>query len=128
MFDDPAAARAEFRADRVVFGATGGGGVRTSDYYGWAVASRRAVERIWGDAGLELVRWRPSGELFQQALAVLVRTDDSPAARAVRGPDGGPGTRYCAPGRRRLRRARARVPAPVVAGVRRVRGRRAPLS
>jgi SAM-dependent methyltransferase len=84
VFDDPAAARAGFRADRVQFWATGGGGVRTSDYYGWAAASRRCVERIWGDAGLELFRWVPSGEVFPQALAVLVRADGGAAAHAAR--------------------------------------------
>jgi SAM-dependent methyltransferase len=84
VFTDPAAARAGFRADRVQFGATGGGGVRTSDYYGWAAASRRSVERIWGDAALELVDWRPGGALFSQGLALLVRTDDGPVARRAR--------------------------------------------
>jgi hypothetical protein len=117
VFADAAEARAGFRADRVQFGATGGGGVRTSDYYGWAAASRRCVERIWGNAGLELVRWRPSGELFPQALAVLVRTSDGPGSRVLR------------TARREARHAvarsldgvRARVPAPVSAAVRRVR-------
>ena len=85
VFPDIAAARAAFRADRVVFGATGGGGVRSSDYYGWAAVSRRCVERTWGAVGLELVRWRPSGELFSQELAILVRTRVWPWQRGVRG-------------------------------------------
>jgi 2-polyprenyl-3-methyl-5-hydroxy-6-metoxy-1,4-benzoquinol methylase len=84
VFPDVADARAAFHADRVVFGATGGGGVRTSDYYGWAVVSRRCVERTWGAAGMKLVRWRPSGELFPQALAVLVRTGPPSVQRADR--------------------------------------------
>ncbi|TFV87772.1 class I SAM-dependent methyltransferase [Blastococcus sp. CT_GayMR16] len=117
VFPDVAAVRARFRADEVQFGATGGGGVRTRDYYGWAVASRRAVERIWGDAGLDLFCWRPTGEPISQALAVLVRTERRPVAQAGRR------------ARRSLRHAvgrsgdrlRARVPRPVRAVVRRVR-------
>jgi SAM-dependent methyltransferase len=120
VLDDPARARAGFRADRLQFGATGGGGVRTSDYYGWAAASRRYVERVWGNAGLELVTWRPSGELFPQALAVLVRTGDGPAARSLR--KGRRGTRHAV--ERAFAGARARVPGPVAAAVRRVRSRR----
>ena len=111
VFPDIADAHAAFHADRVVFGATGGGGVRTSDYYGWAVASRRCIERTWGAAGLELVRWRPSGELFPQALAVLVRTRGRPWQPAVRG------VRHAAA--RQAHRAGARLPAPVRAAVRR---------
>jgi SAM-dependent methyltransferase len=84
VIDDPAAARAGFHADRVQFWPTGGGGVRTSDFYGWAAASRRCIERVWGDAGLELVRWVPTGELVSQGVAMLVRTDDRLAARALR--------------------------------------------
>lgn len=84
IFPDVAGTRAAFRADRVVFDGAGGGGVRTSDYYGWAVASRRCVERIWGAAGLELVRWRPSDELISQSLAVLVRTRAWPGKQGLR--------------------------------------------
>lgn len=85
VFDDVDAVRAGFHDDQVQFGATGGGGVRTDDYYGWAVASRRCVERLWGEAGLEVVRWWPSGTLCPQAVAVLVRPGGRRAARWVRG-------------------------------------------
>lgn len=85
VFPDVAAARAGFRADELQFAATGGGGVRSSDYYGWAVASRRFVERTWGAAGLDVVCWRPSGELFSQALALMVKTERGQVGRAVRG-------------------------------------------
>jgi SAM-dependent methyltransferase len=81
VFPDLPAARRGFHDDQVQFGATGGGGVRTSDYYGWAVASRRCVERTWAEAGFRLVRWWPSGELFPQAMAVLERTGRGPVAR-----------------------------------------------
>jgi SAM-dependent methyltransferase len=110
VFTDVDAVRAGFRADRLQFAPTGGGGVRTSDFYGWAVASRRCVEQIWGAADLELVRWHASGELFSQAMAVMVRTGDGPAVRALRR------------ARRTLRhrtaravgRARAALPRPVL--------------
>ncbi|MFD2090357.1 class I SAM-dependent methyltransferase [Blastococcus deserti] len=118
VFADVPAARAGFRADRLQFGATGGGGVRTEDYYGWAAVPRRFVERVWGDNGMEVVRWRPSGELFSQGLVVLVRSGDDAAARAVRR------------ARRAVRhraevaveRLRRRAPAPLVAVARRFRG------
>jgi SAM-dependent methyltransferase len=119
VFADPVAARAGFRADRVQFGATGGGGVRTSDYYGWAAVSRRSVERIWGDAGFELVDWRPSGDLFSQALALLVRTDDGPIAHTARSVRRR--ARHAAT--RSAERARARVAGRVRAVVRAVRRR-----
>jgi ubiquinone/menaquinone biosynthesis C-methylase UbiE len=96
VFDDITATRAGFHADEIQFGATGGGGVRTSDYYGWAAASRHSVEKNWGAAGFELVRWRPSGELFPQALAVMVRKGDptpQSVARRVRAV-GGKGRRF----------------------------------
>ncbi|MGY1807348.1 class I SAM-dependent methyltransferase [Blastococcus sp. SYSU D00669] len=115
VFPDVDAARAAFAADRVVFGATGGGGVRTSDYYGWAAASRRCVERVWGDAGLQLVHWRPSGELFPQALAVLVRTGAPPWRRPLRR------VRHVAA--RQAHRVGARLPFPARAVVRRLRRR-----
>ena len=123
VFDDPAAARAGFRADRVQFGATGGGGVRTSDYYGWAAAPRRYVERVWGNAGLELVGWRPGGELISQAVALLVRTGDGPAARTVRRLRRDARHTVERSVERSVHRVRDRVPAPVVAAARRVLGR-----
>ena len=120
VIDDPAAARAGFRADRVQFWATGGGGVRTSDFYGWAAASRRCIERVWGDAGLELVRWVPSGEMVSQGVAVLVRVDDGLAARTVR--RARRGARHTV--ERVIGRQKARVRRVRDAVVRRVRGHR----
>jgi SAM-dependent methyltransferase len=120
VFSDPEAARRGFHADRIQFGATGGGGVRTSDYYGWAAVSRRGVERIWGDAGLELVRWHPSGELFPQALAVLHRPGDGPVRHALRAARRT--VRHAVA--RRTRRVRNRLPGRLVQ-VRRI-GRRRP--
>jgi SAM-dependent methyltransferase len=116
VFPDVAAARAGFHSDQVQFGATGGGGVRTSDYYGWAAASRGCVERIWGEAGMDLVRWEPAHQLFPQALAVLVRREDADSgkatqrARRVIGRVAG----------QAAHQARTRLPRPVVDAARRV--------
>jgi hypothetical protein len=91
VFDDIEATRRGYAADEVQFGATGGGGVRTSDYYGWAVASHDCVVRTWGAAGFRLRAWHPVGELFPQALAVLERVapvvaePPTPRERVVRG-------------------------------------------
>lgn len=123
VFDDPRAARIGFRADLVQFGATGGGGVRTSDYYGWAVASRRCVELIWGDAGFDLVGWRASGELFPQALAVLVRTHDGPASRALRRARLRARHAAARAVERTTRGARSRTPAPLLAAAHRLKRR-----
>jgi SAM-dependent methyltransferase len=115
VYPDVAAARAGFRADQVQFGATGGGGVRTSDYYGWAVASRRCVERTWGRAGFRLLRWWPSGELFPQAMAVLVRTGPGLSGPLLTGQVA---LRHAAS--RRAEQWSGRLPAPVAAGARAV--------
>lgn len=53
-------------------------GPRKRSFYAWAVAPRSWVEMVWGAAGFRLERWVPTGELFDQAMAVLVRTDDTP--------------------------------------------------
>ena len=118
VIDDPAAARPGFRADRIQFWPTGGGGVRTDDYYCWAAASRRCVERVWGDAGLELASWRPSGELFSQSLAVLVRSDARGAGRVAR--RARRWARHTVA--RSVEGGRARLAAPARAVLRRVRG------
>lgn len=55
-------------------------GPRKRSFYSWAVAPRPWVEMVWGAAGFRLESWVPTGELFDQAMAVLVRTDDAPAA------------------------------------------------
>ena len=65
-------ARKAFDHGEIQFAGTGGGEVRTADYYGWAAAPRKYIERVWGQAGFRLVEWVPSGVLFPQALAFLV--------------------------------------------------------
>lgn len=71
-FPDLDRARKAFEHGEIQFAGTGGGEVRTADYYGWAAAPRKYVERVWGEAGFRLVEWVPSGVLFPQALAFLV--------------------------------------------------------
>lgn len=118
VFDDVAATRAGYRRGEVQFGATGGGGVRTSDYYGWAVASRRCVEQVWGAAGFRILAWHPTNELFPQALAVLERvTPARPGSRAWLG------SRARAVGGPALDAARARLPEPARRVARAVRRR-----
>ncbi|MEP6527338.1 MAG: class I SAM-dependent methyltransferase [Nocardioidaceae bacterium] len=90
-FPDLSAARSGFAAGEIQYAGSGGGEVRTGDYYGWAAAPSAYVRRVWGAAGMRVVEWVPSGVLFPQALVFLVRedkpagplTDNSPAA--VRG-------------------------------------------
>jgi len=96
VFPDIEATRAGFHANEIQFGATGGGGVRTSDYYGWAATSRAAVEKNWGAAGFDVVAWRPSGELFPQHLVILVKRGDGSAPSVVKRARsvGGKGKRY----------------------------------
>lgn len=72
-FPDLGQARKAFEHGEIQFAGTGGGEVRTADYYGWAAAPRAYVQRVWGDAGFRLVDWVPSGVLFPQALAFLVK-------------------------------------------------------
>jgi hypothetical protein len=68
-------------ANRGEFVFAGGGadddGPRKRSFYAWAVAPRSWVERVWGDVGFTLETWVPQGELFDQAMAVLVRQDDA---------------------------------------------------
>jgi hypothetical protein len=72
-FSDLKAAKAGFDAGQIQYAGTGGGEVRTGDYYGWAAAPPAYVERVWGAAGFRVVEWVPSGVLFQQALVFMVR-------------------------------------------------------
>jgi SAM-dependent methyltransferase len=72
-FPDLAAATATFDDGGIAYAGTGGAGVRTADYYGWAAASQRYIERTWGAAGFDVVQWVPSGVLFQQAAVALRR-------------------------------------------------------
>jgi SAM-dependent methyltransferase len=72
-FPDLAAATAAFDRGDIVYSGTGGAGVRTGDYYGWAAASKPYIENTWGAAGFDIVQWVPSGVLFQQAAVALRR-------------------------------------------------------
>ena len=72
-FPDLAAAIATFDQGGIAYAGTGGGGVRTGDFYGWAAASRAYIERTWGTAGFDIVEWVPSGVMFQQAAVAMRR-------------------------------------------------------
>lgn len=82
-FSDLGAARAGYDAGQIQFAGSGGGEVRTGDYYGWAAAPVKYVERVWGAAGFRIVEWVPSGVLFQQALVFLVRQRSGGTGGAV---------------------------------------------
>ena len=71
--EDIEAASAGFRRGEPAYGGTGGGGVRTGDFYGWAALPRTYIEGVWGAAGFRLAEWIPSGVLFGQAMVGLVR-------------------------------------------------------
>ena len=93
LFDDIDAAEAAFNGGQVVYAPSGGGGVRTSDFYGWTAAPPPYVSRVWGSAGLDVVEWVPSGVIFGQAMVGLTRRGGaapafaSPAVgKAVAGP------------------------------------------
>jgi SAM-dependent methyltransferase len=72
-FPDLAAATATFDQGGIAYAGTGGAGVRTGDYYGWAAASKQYIEDTWGAAGFDVVQWVPSGVLFEQAAVALKR-------------------------------------------------------
>ena len=72
-FSDGLAARAGYDAGEIHYAPSGGGEVRTGDYYGWAAAPSEYVKRVWGVAGFKIFEWVPSGVLFPQALVFLVR-------------------------------------------------------
>lgn len=72
-FPDLAAAVSAFDQGGIVYAGTGGEGVRTGDFYGWAAASKQHIEDTWGAAGFDIVQWVPSGVLFQQAAVALRR-------------------------------------------------------
>lgn len=76
-YPDIDAALQGFARGAIQYAPTGGGEVRTSDYYGWAAAPRNYVERVWGAAGFEVAAWVPTDELFPQALVFLTRRDTS---------------------------------------------------
>lgn len=66
-------ARAGYDAGEIHYAPSGGGEVRTGDYYGWAATPSEHVKRVWGVAGFKIFEWVPSGVLFPQALVFLVR-------------------------------------------------------
>ena len=72
-FPDLAAATAAFDQGGIAYAGTGGGGVRTGDFYGWAAASKQHIEDTWSKAGFDIVQWVPSGVLFNQAAVALRR-------------------------------------------------------
>ncbi len=73
LFQDLDKARAAFDRGQPVYAGTGGGGVRTGDYYGWAAIPVAFMQRTWRKAGFDVVEWVPSGVLFQQAMIGLRR-------------------------------------------------------
>lgn len=77
VFPDLAAAQAGFDAGEIQYTGSGGGEVRTGDYYGWTASPTQYVEKVWGAAGFRIVEWIPSGVLFPQALVFMVRTDQA---------------------------------------------------
>ncbi len=71
LFPDLDATRRDFRLGHPIYAGTGGGGVRTGDYYGWAAIPNEFMARTWGAAGFDIVEWVPSGVLFSQAMVGL---------------------------------------------------------
>ncbi len=82
-FADLTAAQAGFKNGEIQYASSGGGEMRTGDYYGWAAAPTQYVERVWGAAGFQIVEWVPSGVLFPQALVFMVRGQGGPMRRSV---------------------------------------------
>ncbi len=77
VFDDIDTAETAFNNGEAVYSPSGGGGIRTSDYYGWAAMPPRYIQQVWGAAGFDVVEWVPSGVLFGQAMVGLVRHQPS---------------------------------------------------
>ncbi len=73
IIDDIPQARHRFATGQYIYGATGDDGARTSDFYGWAVAPRSWMERVWGEAGFDIVEWIDSHTLFSQAMVCMRR-------------------------------------------------------
>lgn len=104
-FDDLEAVRAGFDRGEIQFAGSGGGQVRTGDYYGWAAAPSAYVERVWGRAGFRVVEWVPANFLFPQALVFMVRVDGSDAGAEER-PNGRTGASRASILRRAVSRLR----------------------
>ncbi len=58
-------------------------GPRSRTFYSWAVAPRSWLEQTWGELGFTLETWVPTGELFDQAMAVFV-LDEAGGGTAIR--------------------------------------------
>jgi len=72
-FPDIEAAQRGYANGEIQYAGSGGGEIRTGDYYGWAVAPPSYIERVWGAAGFTVVEWIPSGTIVSQAVVVMVR-------------------------------------------------------
>lgn len=83
----PDAAASAEAARRGEFVYAGGGadddGPRSRSFYSWAVAPQSWVEQVWGAAGFEIESWVPHGQLFDQAMVVLVRSDSPLVVRPI---------------------------------------------
>lgn len=97
---DAIAAREQFRQGKFIYGGGGDDGPRSQDFYGWAAAPRAWLERVWHEAGFVVESWTPTGELFEQAMVVLVRQDRPSFGRRVKN--------ELARGARRIRRRSGR--------------------
>ena len=75
-FDDVDAAHAGYRSGEIQYAGSGGGDMRTGDFYGWAAVPQDYIHRHWGGAGLQVVEWVRSGVLFPQAMVFMVRNGD----------------------------------------------------
>ena len=73
LFPNLEDARARFDRGEPVYAGSGGGGVRTGDYYGWAAIPVEFTRRVWDAAGFDIVEWVPSGVLFEQAMVAFRR-------------------------------------------------------
>lgn len=83
VLPEPTNALEQFRRGKFIYGGGGEDGPRSKDFYGWAVAPRPWLERTWGDAGFAIESWIPTGELFEQAMVVLVRRSDGGFGRRL---------------------------------------------
>ncbi len=68
-------AHAMFNRGEPVYAGSGGGGVRTGDFYGWAAIPVEFMRRVWDAAGFDIVEWVPSGVLSAQAMVGLRRRE-----------------------------------------------------
>jgi hypothetical protein len=75
-FPDINEARRSYQRGEAVFCATGGGGVRSAEFYGWTAAPPDFVKAAWTSGGMRIVEWVPSGTLFPQAMVGLMKPED----------------------------------------------------